>query len=112
MRKTALSIGMFATAVMGISIGTAGAGWDDSHGYRGLRAYGADRLVVADTSQASRSACTRDDTRAITDSTCIANEPSVAGGSCEAFPIFLGGVPPRNRVGAVPTFVRDLRCIG
>ena len=40
MQKTALSIGMFATAVMGICVGTAGAGWDDSHGYRGLRAYG------------------------------------------------------------------------
>jgi hypothetical protein len=40
MRQVALAIGIYVMAITGISVSTAGAWWDDSHGYQGLRAYG------------------------------------------------------------------------
>jgi hypothetical protein len=40
MRNPSLAIGIFATVITGISVEPAGAWWDDSHGYRGLRAFG------------------------------------------------------------------------
>jgi len=40
MRKLTLTLGTCVMAITGISVSPAGAWWDDSHGYRGLRAYG------------------------------------------------------------------------
>ena len=40
MRKLALAIGTCVMAITGILVSPAGAWWDDSHGYRGVQAYG------------------------------------------------------------------------
>ena len=40
MPEAILTVGILVMAVMGVSVGSAGAWWDDSHGYRGVRAYG------------------------------------------------------------------------
>jgi hypothetical protein len=39
MRKLALAIGVYVMAITEISVSTAGAWWDDSHGYRCMRPY-------------------------------------------------------------------------
>jgi hypothetical protein len=40
MPKPILTVGIVVMAVIGASVGSAGAWWDDSRGYRGVRAYG------------------------------------------------------------------------
>ena len=72
MRKLALAIGICVMVITGISVSTAGAWWDDSHGYRGLRAYGCGPPCGGGYFSRSRSACTRDATIAISDVTFIA----------------------------------------